>query len=322
MEQQKEYMVCVKCMTYNHAPYITDAMNGFAIQETTFPYVCVIVDDASTDEEQDVITKYLQDNFDLEDKSIVRHEETDDYVMTYTRHKTNNNCYFAVYFLKYNHYSIKKPKLPYYEEWTKAKYIALCEGDDYWTDGKKLLNQVSFLEAHPMHSMCIHAYRQDLYTENGIIRKDIYKYTHDVDIIPDKDVLNGTGMFGATASILYKYSCIIDYPDWAKRAPVGDRPLKLVLFARGHIAYINKVMSVYRVGVPGSWTIRVNRNRNANKQTRRRFIQIMIDFDEWTDQKYHVLTHKAIVDYKKACRKNNIMYMIKSILAFFIRRKK
>jgi len=136
-------------MTFNHAPYIEDAMNGFCMQETTFPFVCTIMDDASTDGEPEVIKKYLQEHFDLDNKAMVRNEETDDYVMTFAQHKTNKNCYFAVYFLKYNHYSIKKSKIPYIQEWQdQVKYIALCEGDDYWIAPDKLPKQYDFLENH------------------------------------------------------------------------------------------------------------------------------------------------------------------------------
>ncbi len=150
MEKEYKWMVRVSCMTYNHAPYITDALNGFCMQETTFPFICTIVDDASTDGEQEVIKQYLQKHFDLEDGSIVRNEETDDYVLTFARHKTNKNCYFAVLYLKYNHYSVKKSKLPYIEKWCdNCKYIACCEGDDYWIDKTKLQKQVELLESHP-----------------------------------------------------------------------------------------------------------------------------------------------------------------------------
>ena len=70
----KEYKFCVVCNTYNQSPYIKDALDGFVIQKTTFPYVCVIVDDASTDGNIDVISGYLNDHFNV--KSF---EETEDY---------------------------------------------------------------------------------------------------------------------------------------------------------------------------------------------------------------------------------------------------
>lgn len=160
-----DYKVCVTCNTYNHVSYIEDALNGFCMQETDFPFVCTIIDDASTDGEPEIIQKYLQNHFDLEDKSIVRNEETDDYILIFSRHKTNLNCYFVVLFLKYNHYRIRKDKRFYVSEWQKnVIYQATCEGDDYWIDPYKLQKQVSFLDAHPDYVFCCHEtkrYRQE-----------------------------------------------------------------------------------------------------------------------------------------------------------------
>ena len=67
-----QFKVRVDCMTFNHSKYITDAMNGFTMQQTDFPYICTIVDDASTDGEQDVIRKYVEDYFDLSDYNMVK----------------------------------------------------------------------------------------------------------------------------------------------------------------------------------------------------------------------------------------------------------
>lgn len=150
-----QFPVCVRCMTYDHASYIQDAMNGFTMQQTDFPYVCIIVDDASTDGEPEVIRQYLSAYFDLEGDSIVRNEETDDYVLIYARHKSNRNCFFVVLLLKYNHYSIKKSKDSYFKEWAEnAVYVALCEGDDYWTEPLKLQKQVEYMDCHPEIGLC------------------------------------------------------------------------------------------------------------------------------------------------------------------------
>ena len=148
------FMVRVLYQTYSHAPFITDAMNGFTMQQTSFPFVCIIVDDASTDGGPEVISRYMHDNFDLLDKTIAIEEETDDYRLMFARHKSNHNCYFVTVLLKYNHYSINKPKHPYYMRWVGAKYIAICEGDDYWIDSHKLQRQVDFMVSHPNHTIC------------------------------------------------------------------------------------------------------------------------------------------------------------------------
>ena len=143
------FKVSVWCNTYNQTSYIKDTMDGFCMQQTSFPFVCLIMDDASTDGEPEVIKQYLNDHFDTEWT-----KETDDYHLTLARHQENKNCYFAVYLLKYNHYSIKKRRLRYYKELTdEIDYVALCEGDDYWTDKHKLQKQADALDANPQATL-------------------------------------------------------------------------------------------------------------------------------------------------------------------------
>src|SRR5574344_1607600 len=72
------FLVCVRCFTFNHSKYITDTLNGFTMQQTNFPFVCCVVDDASTDGEQDVIKKYVNTHFDTADKNIA-YERVADY---------------------------------------------------------------------------------------------------------------------------------------------------------------------------------------------------------------------------------------------------
>ncbi len=152
-----DFLARISCMTYNHAPYITDAMNGFVIQQTDFPFVCTIIDDASTDGEPEIINQYLADHFNKVVLDIPTADETDEYTRVFARHKENKNCYFLVFLLKYNHYSIGKPKLTsVYDLIDAIPYIAICEGDDYWTDPLKLQKQVDFLEANVDYSLCFH----------------------------------------------------------------------------------------------------------------------------------------------------------------------
>ena len=97
-----KYKVYVSCMTFNQAKFITDALNGFTMQQTTFPFVCTIVDDASTDGEQEVISKYVEKNFDLDEGSVSFHKETEYAHIKYAQHKNNRNCYFEILYLKKN----------------------------------------------------------------------------------------------------------------------------------------------------------------------------------------------------------------------------
>lgn len=72
-----KFLVNVTCLTFNHSNYIIDTMNGFCMQETNFPFICCILDDASTDGEQSIIKKYIEDNFDLSETSEYYYKETD-----------------------------------------------------------------------------------------------------------------------------------------------------------------------------------------------------------------------------------------------------
>lgn len=241
---QPIFMVRVSCATFNQVHYIVDALNGFTMQQTNFPFVCTIIDDASTDGEQEVIRQYLLDNFDMEDKPIVRNEETDDYVLTYAQHKTNKNCFFAVLYLKYNHYSIKKAKNPYIRDWMDVKYIAICEGDDYWTDPHKLQKQIDFLEAHPDCMMTFH--RAKCRWEG----KDTEQYTYDMDACEDRDYTS-TELFEnwivPCASMVYRRE-VTDYPiRHRERFFSGDDVLYYSAAEMGKVHGFSDVMSVYRV---------------------------------------------------------------------------
>lgn len=237
------YMVRVNCLTYNQVSYIEDAMNGFCIQETNFPFVCTILDDNSTDGEQEVIKNYLEAHFDLDNSYVVRNEETDDFYLTYARHKTNKNCYFAVLYLKYNHYSIRKPKKPYIEEWGDTKYVALCEGDDYWIDPLKLQKQVDYMEDHPQCSLCyasVSVYNQEFHSfeTTGIGEPcDSFENLLRKNVIPTLTVL-----YRQTTRNGYEEEISPSSHNWS----LGDYPLWLWLALKGGIHYFNEKMGVYR----------------------------------------------------------------------------
>ena len=253
-----KYMVRVSCLTYNHAAYIENAMDGFCMQETTFPFVCTILDDCSTDGEQEVIKKYLQKHFNLEDPSVVRNEETDDYFLTFAQHKTNINCYFAVYFLKYNHYSIRKSRGAYYKEWSHTKYVALCEGDDYWIAPNKLQMQVEFMEEHPDFSMCFHGAKvlsEDSSTTDikSMLKLECREYSGEE--IYDKWTI-------PTASVMF---LSIVKPVLNDSFIFGDTPLFLSCTLYGKIGCFDiGPLCVYRRHIGGASTTSISYNRWIN----------------------------------------------------------
>ena len=241
-------MVCTRCFTFNHAPYIVDAMNGFTMQETTFPVVTVIVDDASSDGEQDVIRKYLDEHF----QEPYRTEETDYAHIVCANHRTNPNCQFVVLFLKFNHYSVKKTKHPYLSEWLdNAKYHALCEGDDYWTDHKKLQKQVDVLNDDSKVSMCCSACKRYSVSE-AKFKRDI-RCLNSSDYLNPKTIITMGGLYIPTCSIVYRKDVVHDYPVYCTKCHVGDYPLQIMCAMKGKCYYINEELAVYRVENQNSW---------------------------------------------------------------------
>ena len=302
-----DFKVWVICITYNHSPYITEALDGFCLQQTNFPYICTIIDDASTDGEQDLIRAYLQEHFNLEEDNVfTKYDETDDYTFFFAQHKHNQNCFFAVYYLKYNHYRLNKRKAPYLREWNNIKYEAICEGDDYWIHPKKLQRQVDFLDSHPEHSLCFHA-NYSLYKDNR--KTAYYPYRKDVEVCPIKDFILSGGNFMATASMVFVTKLGFGYRAWSKSCKVGDGPLMLTLAERGRVGYINEVMCCYRVAAQGSWTQRILMDKKKKREHYKQTLQFWHEYDGWTNYKYHALIKRKILKNKFHywMKKNNIM---------------
>lgn len=298
MNSINTFKVVVKCFTYNHSQYIEEAMDGFCIQQTTFPFVCCIVDDASTDNEPEVIAKYLDSHFNMDDAAVVRHEENDDYRMVLAQHKTNRNCFFAVYYLKYNHYR-RKPKKYYLAEWTKDRYIAVNEGDDYWIDPLKLQKQADVLDAHPEVDMCACAASMQ---KNG--REKLRIAPADCEtIIPFEKVIVGGGRFVATNSLMYR-SSIHDDPNNASKLMGLDFFLQMGGAQRGGMYYLPDLMSVYRVGVEGSWTRRTNANSSLRFNHLTKVFVSLCKLDQQTN--YHYTESLMIV------RNNDVYSMFRA----------
>lgn len=149
---KQEYKVLVRCFTFNHSKYIEDALNGFAMQQTSSPFVCLVMDDASTDGEQEVIKAWMERECDMSRAETI---DIPTSVVIIVPHKTNASCTFAFYLLKQNLYGTGDKKMNHVYPWrAKCEYEALCEGDDYWIDPLKLQKQVDFMDKNQEYSMC------------------------------------------------------------------------------------------------------------------------------------------------------------------------
>ena len=211
--------VCVP--TYQHEAYIAQMLDGALAQQTNFSYEIVIGDDGSTDRAPAIIQAYA-DKYPDKFRAYLHPENLGPQEPREFAGRNN-----VLHLLKA----------------CRGEYVALCEGDDYWTDPHKLQKQVDFLDAHPDFSICHHNVRvvyEDGSSEHLFNAPDQKPVSTIDDLLADR-------WFIATASLLYR-NCFLteNFADWHARAAAGDWALVLQLAARGYIGYLPDVMGVYR----------------------------------------------------------------------------
>ncbi len=234
------FTVCIRCASYNQERFILDAMDGFAHQETGFPFVAVIVDDASTDATPSIIRNYLADHFQVENVPVDTRVGTGGEVV-YARHNENGDCHFAVVFLKENHYKRGYSIRPYVDVWAdRSTYYAFCEGDDYWTDPFKLRKQVGFLDTHGDYVLCCTAFSQT-FDGDELHKTDIIFKPEEITM---DDLLEEYWIGSLTA--VFKKSAIEGYRPPFEHLPMGDLPLWCHLATQGRIRYLFDVTANYR----------------------------------------------------------------------------
>ena len=228
-------LVSICSIAYNQESYIRDCLDGFMMQRTNFPFEVLIHDDASTDRTAEIIREYEKKYPDII-KPICQ-----------TENQHSKGVRIGAVF--------NYPR-------AQGKYIALCEGDDYWTDPLKLQKQVDFLEAHPEYSLCGHnSYR--LYCQSG--KKVPFSKAGDRDF-SFSEILNSTNF--ATGTMVFRRDYLPGFDKFLDGCPIGDLPLKLYMANQGKVHYMHDIMSVYRVNSVGSWS-----KRMCDRSTRQRHYQ-------------------------------------------------
>lgn len=215
----KHPIVSVCCTTFNQEPFIRDAIEGFLIQKTDFPIEIIIHDDASTDNTTEIVKHYSEQHPNL----------------------------IIPIFQTVNQYSQGiKPWPNFVYPKARGKYIALCEGDDYWTDPLKLQKQVDFMEKSTEYSLCFHnatvIYEGRLKKPHSFTK--LNKNEYDIGDVIEKN------WFIPTNSILYRKDLYENQP-WAKYVFGGDYALQLMLATKGLFYGFNESMSIYRVNNTG-----------------------------------------------------------------------
>src|SRR5690554_4047855 len=214
-EEGVDAFVYVQVLTYNHESYIRDCIDGILIQKTTFPVHIVVFEDCSTDNTARILKEYQ-----------------DKYPNLFTLYLQPTNTFGK---------EIRREALkPWYDTASKGKYIAKCEGDDYWTDPLKLQKQVDFLEVNPDYAFCFHkaevVIELDNIYQNFNVTLETREYT-------GEEILRRWAV--PTASVVYRNYDYRSIPT-DKRFLYGDIILFLWLAEKGKIYCINESMSVYR----------------------------------------------------------------------------
>lgn len=269
-------LVTVFCLTYNHVNYIKDALDGFLKQKTDFKVKVFVYDDASTDGTDRILLEYKE------------------------RYPT----FFDVYISPINTYNLPNREeilQNLYKEHFQGKYVAICEGDDYWIDPYKLQLQVEFLEQHSDVTLVASA-SQWLDCETK--KKCEYRpYTENKYLSAEEIIEQRNGNL-TTASLVVTKDSIIwgsDYP----QCDVIDIPLQLSALSKGKVFYFNRVMSCYRYRHEGSWSKSYS-NQVYNQVLHNLIIvKFYLMYDRYTNYKFHESLKMMVIKYLYASIFNN-----------------
>lgn len=263
-----DIIISVVCCTYNHERYIRRALEGFVNQKTDFPFEVIVHDDASTDGTADIVREYEQKYPEII-KAIYQTENQYSQGISPTR---EHIC----------------PK-------AKGEYLAICEGDDYWTDECKLQLQYDYMKAHPECALCVHQATVHDYFNN--IDTDYTKCAEDKVFSIDEIIPMRGGLF-ATNSMVLKKSIYTDMPQCLMAKGFSDYQLLINGALNGTVYYMARNMSTYILGVPGSWTHTVMYKNKTAAAHCDEAVRMLNAFDKAYDYKYHDAVTKAINNYE------------------------
>lgn len=250
-------LVSVTISAYQHANFIQACLEGVLMQQTNFTYEIIIGEDGSVDGTIDLCKEYAEKYPDkirlfLRDRKISQYYE--------------NNKFVCRFNGTWNRMS------------ARGKYIAWCEGDDYWTDPFKLQKQVDFMEANPNFSMCFHDV--EIKSEVGNMVKQFA--TPKSDILEFNDII--FHHYIPTCSLLYKRAFIPNpLPSWFINSIVGDIPLELFVAYKGSVKYFPEKMGVYRKHQGG-----ITMDKERSKKVRMGYITLYRNLNAYFKYKYWV----------------------------------
>ena len=267
-----EPLVSILCIAYNHGKYICQCLNGIMNQKTDFPFEIIVHDDASTDDTPAIIQEF--------------------------EHKYPQ--LFHCIYQRENQVKLKKPIVRNLLPLIRGKYVAVCEGDDYWIHPQKLQMQIEMLEKED--SSFFATGRSEVIDEAGNSRNYFF---------PDMEI--STGVYSSAEFLKlclfqrFQYSSfviradkyreyILDPPEFRKKARVGDVSILLYFSYLGSVCYVSEVVSRYRLGSVNSWTSRFSlMNSEEKAAVRRNSIGVYEAFDAYSGFRFHDIVAKKIL---------------------------
>lgn len=297
--KEKKPKVSICCLTYNHKDYIRNTIDSFLKQNCDFDFEIIIHDDCSTDGTINILKEY--------------------------EHKHKHSI--TVIYEEENQYSKGKKIFPIIFNIARGKYIALCEGDDYWIDINKLKMQVEYMDKHPDCTMTFHnaqIYNQktndkSIFVPSTSFSSNFIKMNHCYNA-GELELLG----FIPTASFVCRSEHLKNLPSWYYSSPVGDLPIKLYVTSKGYAYYFDNIMSVYRtstgISVMDKW-----KNFNIEKKLKLEYslINLLKEFDKSTNYIYHsdleISIDMRLVDIYcltnngKALKNKKLKYILKLI---------
>ena len=257
-------IVSVRCTTYNHEKYIAQALDSFLMQDTNFPFEIVVHDDASVDRTADIIREY-EAKYPKIIKPIYETENQYSKRNGSLRRIVNNAC--------------------------RGKYIAFCEGDDYWCDSHKLQMQYEALEAHPECSLCTHIVQA--VSEDGTLEDTQYPSSKQFNqnIIEQNDfafsLIANHGYPFQTSSYFLRKKNLQQNESFFSVPGNGDEKILRICLNNGNVFFIPTVMSCYRTFSLGSWSSGQKNNKEKQLQYLQNMIQLEKHFDKISNNKFH-----------------------------------
>lgn len=233
---EQEITVSIFCTVYNHEKYLRKCLDGFVSQKTDFKYEVIVHDDASTDLSPKIIEEYYKKYPDIFVPVIQKQNQCSQKIAI------ADDILFPL---------------------SKGKYIALCEGDDYWCNKYKLQKQYEYMENHSECLCCLHnTINHDV---SGKKKDRLFNNWKDIHKMNESEIFFGWNVHTSSYFIRREY---MQKPEFGKHFWSGDYVMLTWIFTKGSIVCLPQVMSVYNARIPSGITMQ-NLNSSLNKLAER-----------------------------------------------------